>query len=385
MKRRGHSLFRAVDLVVRYLLGELSATEREEYNRLLKDTDLQEKDWNGDSIRRELREDKRFDKEEAYRQFLLRIPRSSRSFRLRCIRVAALWIIPLIIGGIAWYVWCATLPEEEIYARIYPVTSKAFVEMADGRNVELSALRDSLSEVDGTLIRQDSGQLLYTGKNNLSGKLIYNVLHVPRGGEFALSLSDGTKVWLNSDSRLRFPVQFIGGKREVFLCGEAYFEVAHDTARPFVVNTSLGEIRVLGTVFNVQDYENEQQVVTTLVNGKVSYSAGTGRDCLLSPGYQSIDPRNGTALQVREVNLEEYVGWKDGRYSFYNYTLEEIMRTVERNYDVQVSFQREDLRALRFTGDLQKYDEVGKFLRFIEMGGDVTFVVEGKKIRIEPK
>lgn len=385
MKRRGHSLFRAVDLVVRYLLGELSVAEKEEYARLLEDTDLQEKVWNGESLQRELREDKCFDKELAYRQFLLRIPRKSRSSRLRWMRIAALWMLPLMIGGMTWYAWHTTTSEESMHIRINPVASKAFIELADGRNVELTAKKDSLSELDGTLIRQDSGILLYTGKNNLSGKLIYNVLNVPRGGEYALNLSDGTKVWLNSDSRLRFPVQFVGDKREVFLCGEAYFEVAHNVAQPFVVHTSLGKVEVLGTEFNVQDYEDEQQVVTTLVNGKVMYIAGQGEDCVLSPGYQSIESRNGDALQVREVNLEEYVGWKDGLYTFYNYTLEEIMRTVERNYDVRVSFKEDALKTLRFSGDLKKYDEVEKFLRFIEMGGDVVFVVEGKTIRIEPK
>ena len=141
----------------------------------------------------------------------------------------------------------------------------------------------------------------------------------------------------------------------------------------------------MGTAFNVQDYHNERQVVTTLVNGKVQYFDGSGKSCLLEPGFQVVDTRNGHELQIRKVNLEEYVGWKDGLYTFYNYTLEEIMRTVERNYDVLVSFAVERLKTLRFTGDLQKYDDVEKFLRFIEMGGDVVFVLEGKKIRIEPK
>lgn len=385
MKRRGHSVFRAVSLVVRYILGELSETEKKEYAQLLEDTGLQEKNWNGEALQHELREDRRFDQQEAYRQFLLQVPRKSRMVRLRWLKVAALWVLPWVIGGIVWYAGQNSLPEKNQVVQIYPVSSKAFIEMADGKNVEVTALRDSLSEQDGTLIRQDSGKLVYTGKNNFGKNLIYNTLNVPRGGEYALCLSDGTKVWLNSDSRLKFPVQFIGDQREVFLSGEAYFEVAHNAVRPFVVNTSLGKIKVLGTAFNVQDYHNERQVVTTLVNGKVQYFDGSGKSCLLEPGFQVVDTRNGHELQIRKVNLEEYVGWKDGLYTFYNYTLEEIMRTVERNYDVLVSFAVERLKTLRFTGDLQKYDDVEKFLRFIEMGGDVVFVLEGKKIRIEPK
>lgn len=385
MKRRGYTVFQAIHLVIGYLLGELSDEEKKTYTQLLKDTGLRGEDWDGKALQRELRKDKRFDAEEAYRQFLHRVPRKSFIRRVRWSRVAALWLLPLMIGAVGWYFGHRGDSEQKIMAQIYPVSSKAFVELADGRNIELNALGDTLAEVDGTLIRHDSGKLVYSGKMNSENKLLYNVLNVPRGGEYTLCLSDGSKVWLNSASRLRYPVQFAGNRREVFLSGEAYFEVAHDTEHPFVVNTSLGKVEVLGTEFNVQDYEDEKQVVTTLVNGKVKYSNGVGKDCLLNPGYQVIAHQQGGDLQVQKVNLKEYVGWKEGMYTFYDYTLEKIMRTVERNYDVQVFFAAEDLKMLRFTGDLEKYDHVEKFLRFIELGGDVAFVVEGKTIRIGHK
>lgn len=385
MKRRGYSVFRATDLIVRHLLGELSASEKQEYFQLLKDTGLTPDRWDVQVWQRGLREDKRFDGKEAYSRFLKNVRPHSRWLVLRWVKIAALWLLAFGAGGLGWYVWKYPTAEREAVAVIRPVSAKAYIELADGTSMELTGLRDSLAERDGALIRQDSGRLVYFRKKDVSGKSLYHILNVPRGGEYALCLADGTKVWLNSDSRLRYPVRFEGNKREVFLSGEAYFEVAPDAASPFTVHTSLGKVDVLGTSFNVRDYKDEGRVVTTLVSGKVHYSAGGGRDCLLSPGCQVTDAGEGISLQLREVNLEEYTGWKNGLYTFYNYTLEEIMRTIERNYDVEVSFAREELRKLRFTGDLEKYDKVEKFLRFIEMGGDVTFVVEGKKINIRPK
>ena len=385
MKRRGYTVFRAVDLVVRYLLGELSTEEKKEYTQLLANTALDEKQWEGESLKQGLQKDNRFNSDEAYRQFLFHVSRKSFNRKLHWLKFAALWLLPLFAGSMVWYLWEPSGPEQKVSAQIFPVSSKAFIELADGRNIELTTLKDSLAEQDGTLIRQDSGKLVYAGNSCAAGQIIYNVLNVPRGGEYALLLSDGTKVWLNSDSRLRFPVQFSGKEREVFLNGEAYFEVSHDAEHPFIVHTSLGKVEVLGTEFNIQDYGTEQQVVTTLVSGKVKYATETGKDCMLKPGFQVVDNRKGGTLKVREVNLEEYVGWKEGLYTFYDRSLEDIMQTIQRNYDVQVFFENEKLKTLRFTGDLKKYDCVEKFLRFIEMGGDVTFVVKGKKILIEPK
>ena len=123
MKRRGHSVFRAVSLVVRYILGELSETEKKEYAQLLEDTGLQEKNWNGEALQHELREDRRFDQQEAYRQFLLQGPRNSRMVRLRWLKVAALWVLPWVIGGIVWYAGQNSLPEKNQVVQIYPVSS----------------------------------------------------------------------------------------------------------------------------------------------------------------------------------------------------------------------------------------------------------------------
>lgn len=390
MQRRGHSIFKAVDLVIRSLTGKLSDEEERELERVKEDTGLGRcagELFDRRQIREQLmQEEPLFDTGEAYARFRSRggrkAPRCIAHWAVR----AAVWVLPLMAGGGAlWYMLAKDAGQKaEVVAEIHPVEKKAVVVLANGQRVDLSAGVDEIAEQDGTVIQRDSGQLVYDGsKVRGKGAALYNTLNVPRGGEYTLVLADGTRVALNSGTQLRFPVRFDGESREVYLSGEAYFTVVRDETRPFIVHTSRGKINVLGTAFNVRDYADEARVVTTLVNGAVRYDAhGSGRNVVLRPGFQVAD--NGE-LTVREVRVQEYVGWKDGLYIFNNLTLEEMMKTVERNYDVTVFFTHERLKQLRFSGDLKKYDRVESFLRFIETGGDVSFVVKGRTITVQPK
>ena len=158
-----------------------------------------------------------------------------------------------------------------------------------------------------------------------------------------------------------------------------------DASKPFLVHTSRGCVTVLGTEFNVRDYPEEHRVVTTLVNGSVQFTGKDKKKVVLEPGFQVIaDSLTGT-WDVREVNLKEYVGWRNGLYVFSHLTLEELMRVIERNYDVTVFFANEECKRLVFSGDLQKYEMVEHFLRFIETGGDVRFVVKERTITVYKK
>ena len=232
----------------------------------------------------------------------------------------------------------------------------------------------------------NNGETLIYHTPRTADSLVYNTLKIPRGGAYSLQLSDGTKVMLNSDSRLKFPVRFRGDRREVYLLsGEAYFEVERDESKPFLVHTSRGCVKVLGTEFNVRDYPEEHRVVTTLVNGSVQFTGKDKKKIVLEPGFQVVaDSLTGT-WDVREVNLKEYVGWRNGLYVFSHLTLEELMRVIERNYDVTVFFANEECKRLVFSGDLQKYETVEHFLRFIETGGDVRFVVKERTITVYKK
>lgn len=390
MQRRGYPIFKAIDLILRSVLGHVSKEEQEECDRISEETGLfRQVDWLSDrkQIRRHLQDEAVFDSGKAYQLFLSRVSR--RPFRpiYSWVRIAALWVLPLVAGGLIWYLLNGERPEQIPANGIQPVGIHAVLTFADGNQVKLTTGKQNLSEKDGTLVIQDSGCLVYSGADKVKEEILFNRLTVPRGGEYVLKLADGTKIWLNSESELKYPVQFSGNKREVFLKGEGYFAVNRDTASPFIVHTSLGKVEVLGTEFNVRDYAAEKKVVTTLVNGKVRYkdSGRKGRELELTPGFQVTDYAGTDSLKSGKVRLAEFIGWKDGLYIFNHLSLEEMMKTIERNYDVSVFFTHESLKHLRFSGDLKKYDNVEHFLRFIETGGDVKFNIQGKTITVQPK
>lgn len=394
MQRRGYSLFRAVDLVLLSILKKLSEPEKEELERMKQETGLQQHAgelFDPAAVQELLRQESPFDTEEAYRRFLgkvsRKLPRQSSRGVFHWLRYAALWLLPLMAGGLIWYLMPGHHREQFSVEEIQPVGNNAFLTFANGSRVQLTTGRKDLSEEDGTLVVQDSGCLVYTETRKMGDEILFNHLTVPRGGEYLLELADGTKIWLNSESELKYPVQFIGNSREVFLKGEGYFAVSRDVTKPFVVHTSLGRVEVLGTEFNVRDYAVENRVVTTLVNGKVKYKdpVHVSRELELFPGFQITDRGGQEVLMAKKVNLSESVGWKDGLYVFNQQTLEEMMQTLERNYNVTVFFTNEAIKHLRFSGDLKKYDRVEHFLRFIETGGDVTFQVRGRTITVLPK
>lgn len=389
LNHHGHTIFKAAEYVFKFLTGQLTPYEEAEFSRLKKETGL-DKRWsqweNRQAWIQDLQETMDFDTSAAYAQFIQQTQKSSK--RKRWLQIAAIAILLITVGGIGYYLNRREIPNPfKLTELIEPISHKAYIVLADGKKLELQEKGENIQEQDGTIISHQAGQLVYDPIEKKPQETIYNTLNVPRGGEFRIVLSDGTGIWLNSESSLKYPVNFTGKNREVFLSGEAYFEVKSDSTRPFIVHTSLGKINVLGTEFNVRDYQDEQEVVTTLVKGKVKYqdNRNANPEIVLQPGYQVTASQNDPELSVHPVNLKLYVGWKDGLYIFRNLTLAEIMKTIERNYDVQVVYTSEEIKHLRFSGDLKKYDRVESFLRFIEIGGDVTFKIKDKIITVTSK
>ena len=212
----------------------------------------------------------------------------------------------------------------------------------------------------------------------------YNTLIVPRGGDFKVALADGTTVWLNSCTRLRYPVDFRGDVREVWLEGEAYFEVARDEAHPFVVHADDVAVRVLGTSFNVLAYAGEAEVTTTLEEGSVAVVMPTG-ERVIRPDEQLVFNRESREMAVREVDAGMYSAWKDGMFVFENETLERIMDRLRLWYDVEVFFSSEEVREVRFTGDLQRYEDFTPIVDMLEEVAGVDIHVNGKCIIIGAK
>ena len=207
-----------------------------------------------------------------------------------------------------------------------------------------------------------------------------NELIVPRGGEYQIVLADGTRVWLNSATKLIFPQNFTGKERRVMLSGEAFFDVARDESKPFIVETSRMDVKVLGTRFNVNAYTDNEVVSTTLVDGSVEVASGTQKPITLVPGEQAYGEAG--ELEKREVNIRLYTSWIDGRFMFNNVELEEIVKQISRWYDVEIFFTNENVKRTRFTGGMVKFKPLDDLIRMIESTSPVRFSVKGKTIVI---
>ncbi len=226
----------------------------------------------------------------------------------------------------------------------------------------------------------DSTMLNYqvTSKTVPKNKPVYNKVETPRGGEYALLLSDGTKVHLNAMTSLRFPVTFDNGPRKVELEGEAYFEVCK-TGQPFIVCTQGMQVEVLGTTFNISAYPQEEYQ-TTLVNGSVKVNTETGESCILKPSQQATISLGNSSIQIRMVDAGFYTSWIKGKIHFKDQRLEDIMKILSRWYDMEVIFANEKIKDLRFGCNVDRYSEITPFVRLLEETQKVHVKVNNKTI-----
>ena len=270
--------------------------------------------------------------------------------------------------------------------KIVPGQYNAVLEMADGSTYQLGEQQYSLQEKTGNQIKVDSTLLSYLPVNKRSDVLqdiVYNKLSVPKGGEYRIELEDGTKVWINSASRLRYPVVFSSNSREVYLEGEAYFEVQRDVDRPFIVHSGEQKVTVLGTSFGISCYASEANDYTTLVSGTVKVDFERGKQSfVLEPGMQvAYNKESGVAME-RKVDVAEFVAWKDGKYIFKQKRLEDILSTLSRWYDFEVFYRNEDVKEVLFSGELRRFDDFSYLLRLIERTSDVKFVIDKKVVQV---
>ena len=260
---------------------------------------------------------------------------------------------------------------------------KAVLVLDDGKRISLEdTLRQTVAETMGTRILTEGNVLWYDTRTSQETKGIEkHRIIVPRGGEYKLILSDGTKVWLNSESELEYPVKFVGSAREVNMKGEVCFEVAQNVSRPFVVKAGETSVTVLGTLFNVEAYPENQHLTTTLVKGKVMIGTGKIQQILL-PDEQAIVEKSGT-ISVRKVHAADYVSWTNGICHFTEASLEEIMVKLARWYNMEFFFADPSLKEAHFTLDIQRYDRVATILSKIEKTGRVQFKVTENTVIIQ--
>ncbi len=307
-------------------------------------------------------------------------------YRRKWVQVAAVVLVLLSLGGI----YLQNIPEKSagiqlgtnsthFYKSILPGSEKAILTLSDGSQLVLDDSANGVLATQGSsqIVKNKNGEISYANSNNAAGKTIFNTMQTPRGGQYRIVLPDGTKVWLNAASSIRYPVAFDQKVRRVEVKGEVYFEVAHDKNHPFIVHAGPASIQVLGTSFNINSYEDEPVQVTTLVEGSVRIEKNSQFSMLL-PGQQArISQSNSISVQ-EAPDLEEVTAWKNGLFQFNGKDVQTIMRQISRWYDVEVAYQGE-FNKETFSGLVSKTSSIDQVLKILEAGG-VHFKLDGKKL-----
>ncbi|SOD20454.1 FecR family protein [Pedobacter xixiisoli] len=302
---------------------------------------------------------------------------------------AAAAVILVVASSIYFYKNTETLSgaKTHTYASdALPGSNKAVLVLANGRKVSLTDINngDVAKEAGLSITKTADGQLVYTvsetGQTNEDDNAV-NTIETPKGGMWRIKLPDGSNVWLNAASSLTYPLSFSKGqKRVVELKGEAYFEVAEDKLHPFVVKTRKQEVEVLGTHFNINSYADETAVKTTLLEGsvRVNLFSNGNRSEILKPGQQSILTEK--AFDVKEVDVDEAIDWKNGYFMFNNEKQESIMRKIARWYNVQIEYADQEAKDVTYYGSISRFDNISKVLRKFEQTGEVRFEIIKNKV-----
>lgn len=376
-------------LVNRYFNGTCSGEERQELadwvNRSESDTAIQavlENAWRD----YEPGEAERLAGEAAMERVYTRLSEEADRTRMRIAwwKPAAAAAVLVLAGLGIWQVTKPSLqnqvqlPQEQAEDAM-PGGEKAVLTLSNGQQIVLDSAADGLLAQQGgaTVNKLSNGQLVYNdGDGPAEGEVLFNTMTTPRGGQYRLTLPDGTKAWLNSSSSITFPTAFVEKNRSITVTGEVYLEVAKNEKQPFSVHANGVEIAVLGTHFNVNAYPEEGSVRTTLIEGKVKVSSAAGTRTI-APGEQA-KAGNGKLDVDRDVNLEEVMGWKNGRFVFEGESIARVMHQLSRWYDMEVG----DMETVddRFFLDVPRSKKLSDVLKALELTGKVKFKIEGKKI-----
>lgn len=272
---------------------------------------------------------------------------------------------------------------ETVSNDIAPGGNNATLTLADGRKITLSdAKNGNLAQLpDVSVVKTSDGNISYqkTPSKELSPPSMgYNVVNTPLGGQYHLTLSDGTNAWLNAGSSIKYPTSFSGLERKVEITGEVYFEVAHNAAKPFRVVSSGQVVEVLGTHFNINAYSDEKNIRTTLIEGSVRIS-GANQSKTIKPGQEAELSSKG--ISIVRVDTEESVAWKNGYFRFNDEHIESIMRKLSRWYDIEVSFQG-PMSPEGFNGKISRYKNISQALKMLEQTGAVHFEIKGRRVSV---
>jgi transmembrane sensor len=400
------SLHKLSDLVFKYLKGELTEAEARELNEFLEESAANrsffEELTNNDKLNERLQEVYTLDDKVMWKNVVAATPRLQKG-KIISIRSSLKYAAAVIlIAGLGAY-WLIGRHQKATISTVVPAIkpaqndilpggNKATLTLANGQTIILDgAANGNLAKEGKTeIVKTGDGQLAYDAPNTETD-VYYNTVSTPKGGQYQLTLPDGSKVWMNASSSLYFPTAFVGQERLVELDGEAYFEVAPSTSlrtgakMPFIVKLKSGmSVQVLGTHFNIMAYSEEKEIKTTLLEGSVKVSNGSAV-AMLQPGQQALIPAGNTGVNIQVDNnadVNEAIAWKNGIFQFNNADLKTVMRQIARWYDVEVNYD-DRVPEKRFTGRVARNLKASELLSGIEYVG-VHFKIEGKKILVLP-
>lgn len=379
-------------LLYHLIIGDISDAGRRdladwaaenEYNRRVLER-LQDKDY----LQREYRRIRAVDPRRAMKDMESRIAASQPFIRrpwshVRTITLSVAGLAAAIVLLFGFYTY---------YQKQTPEKSKAIVAQVASSKITHGSTQAVLTLENGDTLHlgssaKDNAAKMAEGHSVFSGGHAKLSVSTPRGGEFKITLEDGTEVWLNAETQLRYPERFGDGERRVAVTGEAFFKVAKDSRRPFYVETAGQVVRVYGTEFNVHAYPEDKSVATTLVEGSIALQAasGNGSQLMLTPGHQALFDKQSHEASVKSVDTEVVTSWRSGSFVFENQNLGDIMQTLSRWYDFDYKFADASLAHTEFMGSIPRYGEFADVVEILETSGGLKFRIKGRTVIISRK
>lgn len=373
------------DLIYKIKIGIATDEEKRELFAWVDESDFNRQLFDelseGSALSRSYDEYRAIHREEVWRRLKQQIAPRRRNLSWRWIGYAASVIVLVAAGWFAVMMTGRVDEQKEVkkVVAIVPGERKAILHLETGKQVVLGKnsgviVNDSLSGK----IEQIDNTLVYQAETDVQAERL-NVLEVPKGGEFNVTLADGTRVWLNAGSKLTYPVAFVGNERRVILWGEGYFEVKKDDTKPFRVEVNGMQVTVLGTSFNLKSFPSDERTTATLLSGKVEVKT-LSESVILEPNQQADLIVGENKLEVREVDAEAYRAWTKGQFVFRRERLESILDDVARWYNVTVFYEQSRAKDILFSGTMERYSDIAETLRMLEKTGKVSFTVGEQKI-----
>lgn len=307
-------------------------------------------------------------------------------------RIAIAASIILAVGISGYFIMSGKQPSQNPISKVQttdllpPDKTRATITLTNGKVIYLDSASNGTINIQNNvaLIKNAANEIVYSGdETSANSQLAYHTLYNPKASQpVALTLTDGTKVWLNSESSLRYPIAFNGNERKVEITGEAYFEVAKDPSKKFIVDAAgKGEVEVLGTHFNINSYNDENEVKVTLLEGSVKTSIANLQTEILKPGQQAIIANNQLSKN-NKVNVEQVMAWKNGLFHFEGTDLQTVMRQIQRWYNVNVLYEKKISQT--FYGNITRQSEASKVFRMLELTEGVHFEIKGNTVIVKP-